>query len=69
MKGEFRSVFADGEGHTALEWTTTGTANCTSVEYGGVSVLEIEGDKVRRFIAYFDPRELSEGVVDRPPRD
>lgn len=64
MKSEFRSVFADGEGHAALEWTTEATANDHTVQYSGVSILEIEGDKVKRFMAYFDPRALTEQVVE-----
>ena len=63
MKSEFRNVFADDAGHAALEWTTTGTAEGKSVEYGGVSILEIQDGKVKRFMAYFDPRELSEQVI------
>lgn len=62
-KSEFRSVFAGDAGHAALEWTTSGAAEAKSVEYGGVSILKIEGGKVRRFMAYFDPRELSEQIV------
>jgi hypothetical protein len=30
----------------------------------GVSILEIEGGKVRRFMAYFDTRDLASQVVD-----
>jgi len=63
MKSEFRNVFAT-EDRAALEWTTTGTSDGDSVEYAGVSILEIEGDKVKRFMAYFDPRSLTEQVVD-----
>jgi steroid delta-isomerase-like uncharacterized protein len=63
MKSEFRNVFAT-DGRAALEWTTTGTSNGHSVEYGGVSILEIEGDKVKRFMAYFDPRSLTQQVLD-----
>lgn len=63
MKSEFRSVFADGSGHAALEWNTRGSANGRDIEYGGVSILEIEAGKVKRFMAYFDPRELTEQVV------
>jgi ketosteroid isomerase-like protein len=64
MKSEFRNVFADGAGHAALEWTTEGTEDGDIVSYGGVSILEIEGDKVKRFMAYFDPRALTEQLVD-----
>jgi len=63
MKSEFRNVFATEEG-AALEWTTQGTSNGESVSYEGVSILEIEGDKVRRFTAYFDTRDLTPQVVD-----
>ena len=64
MKSEFRNVFADGSGHAALEWTTQGTEDGDTVSYDGVSILEIEGDKVKRFMAYFDSRALTEQVVD-----
>jgi ketosteroid isomerase-like protein len=64
MQSEFRNVFSDGDGHAALEWTTTGSSNGGSVSYEGVSILEIEGEKVKRFYAYFDPRSLTEQVID-----
>jgi hypothetical protein len=63
MKSEFRNVIA-AEDRAALEWTTTGTSNGDEVAYDGVSILEIEGDKVRRFMAYFDSRKLSPQVID-----
>ena len=63
MKSEFRNVIATEEG-AALECTTKGTPSGDSVSYDGVSVLEIEGDKVRRFMAYFDTRDLTRQVVD-----
>jgi limonene-1,2-epoxide hydrolase len=63
MKSTFRNVFAD-DGRAALEWTTTGDSNGDSVSYDGVSILEIEGDKVRRFMAYFDTRRLTHQLVD-----
>jgi hypothetical protein len=63
MKSAFRNVFAIEEG-AALEWTTEGTSNGNTVSYDGVSILEIDGGKVRRFIAYFDPRALTPQVVD-----
>jgi ketosteroid isomerase-like protein len=62
IKSTFRNVFATEEG-AALEWTTEGTSDGESVSYAGVSILEIEGDKVRRFIAYFDTRDLTPQVV------
>jgi hypothetical protein len=58
MKSTFRNVFATEE-RVALEWTTEGTSDGDSVSYAGVNILEKEGDKVRRFIAYFDTRNLT----------
>ena len=63
MKSTFRNVFATEEG-AALEWTTEGTSDGETVSYDGVSLLEIEGGKVRRFMAYFDTRDLTPQVVD-----
>ena len=63
MKSTFRNVFATEEG-AALEWITEGTSNGDTVSYDGVSVLEIEGGKVRRFMAYFDTRDLTSQLVD-----
>jgi ketosteroid isomerase-like protein len=64
MKSEFRNVFADDSGHAALEWTTKGAEDGDTISYDGVSILEIEGDKVKRFMAYFDSRTLTKQVVD-----
>jgi limonene-1,2-epoxide hydrolase len=63
MKSEFRNVFAD-DGRAALEWTTEGSNYGDTVSYDGVSILEIEGDRIRRFMAYFDTRRLTHQVMD-----
>src|SRR5918998_1888176 len=63
LKSEFRNVFAAEDG-AALEWTTEATSNGDAVSYDGVSILEIEGGKVIRFMAYFDTRALASQVVD-----
>ncbi|MGB3683202.1 MAG: nuclear transport factor 2 family protein [Rubrobacteraceae bacterium] len=63
MKSTFRNIFAE-DGRAALEWTTEGTENGDTVSYEGVSILEIEGDKVKRFMAYFDPSYLNRQIVD-----
>ncbi len=63
MKSTFRNIFA-GDGRAALEWTTEATENGDSVSYEGVSILEIEGDEVKRFMAYFDPAHLNRQIVD-----
>lgn len=57
-KSEFRNVIASG-GSAALEWTTKGTSFTGSpLEYSGVTILEIDGDKVTRSSAYFNPASL-----------
>ena len=63
MKSTFRNIFAD-DGLAALEWTTEGTEEGDTVSYEGVSVLEIEGDEVKRFMAYFDPSYLNRQIGD-----
>src|ERR687893_1830157 len=63
MKSTFRNVFATEDG-AALEWTTEGTSNGDTVFYDGVSILEIKGGKVCRFMAYFDTCDLTPQVVD-----
>lgn len=64
MRSEFRNIFADEAGLAALEWTTEGISHGDTVSYDSVSILEIEGDKISRFGAYFDPRRLTEQIVD-----
>src|ERR687894_2006931 len=61
MRSTFRNVFATEEG-AALEWMTEGHSNGDTVSYDGVSILEVEGGKVRRFMAYFDTRDLTQHV-------
>ena len=62
LRSEFRAVIAAG-GRAALEWRTTGTsAGGRPIDYEGVSILDWEGDKIRRFRAYFDPSELGHQV-------
>lgn len=60
----FRNIITTDE-RAALEWTTAGTAaNGEPVNYEGVSILEIEGDRVSRFQAYFDAGKLGAQVVE-----
>ena len=64
VRSTFRNVIAT-DGRAALEWTTAGTAaNGEPINYEGVSILEIEGDKVTRFQAYFDAGKLGEQVTN-----
>lgn len=64
--GEVRSTFRNRiitDTRAALEWTTEGTtANGASFNYEGVSILEIEGDKITRFRAYFDSETLGRQI-------
>jgi hypothetical protein len=70
VRSEFVNVVR-GSGRSALEWATHGTtASGHRVRYEGVSILEYEGDKIRRFFAYFDPRALAPvmpGRSSEPP--
>ena len=60
IRSEFRHVLEDGEA-ALLEWSSTGTlASGTPLRYDGVTSLEWAGDRVRRFRAYFDPRDVKE---------
>jgi len=62
MKSEFRNIITTSE-RVALEWTTRGTSvEGNPVAYDGVSILEIAGDKITRFRAYFDPRSLGRQI-------
>lgn len=62
MKSEFRNVIATPE-RIALEWTTRGTSvDGKPIEYDGVSILEVEGETVTRFRAYFDPSDLGRQI-------
>ena len=59
----FRNVIA-GDGAAALEWTTKGTSfDGKPVQYDGVTILEVEGDKVKRSSAYFNPTALGEQIA------
>ena len=57
-KSEFRNIIV-GAQRAALEWTTTGTSLAgKSVQYSGVTLLEMDDQKVTRSCAYFDPGAL-----------
>lgn len=62
VKSEFNNKI-HGENSSALEWTTKGTnADGGEIEYEGVSILEVENDKITRFFAYFNPSKLGEQI-------
>lgn len=64
IKSEFRNkIHTDGT--SALEWTSTGTADTGHpFDYEGVSILEIDGDKITRFFAYFNPGKLGTQLTE-----
>ena len=65
VKSEFRNkTFSDQA--AALEWTTTGTnKNGQPVKYDGVSVLEVDGKRITRFFAYFNPSDLGHQITEQ----
>lgn len=69
--GEVHSEFRNhiyGENVTAHEWTTTGTANSDNkIEYSGVTILEITGDKITRSCAYFNSQDLGKQMESGAP--
>ena len=51
------------DGVSALEWTSKGTSkNGSEIDYDGVSILEMEEDKITRFFAYFNPAKLGQEI-------
>lgn len=73
VRSTFRNLIESGD-RVALEWESQGTAhNGAAVSYEGVSIIEWDGDRIRRFSAYFDPgllgREMAQGTAPRsePP--
>ena len=59
IRSEFRTVLED-DGSALLEWTSTGRLETgEAVRYDGVTAIEWTGDRLRRFRAYFDPRDLT----------
>lgn len=54
VRSEFTAVTV-GDGGAALEWASDGTLPTGApIRYRGVSVLEVDGDRVRRFRTYYD---------------
>ena len=59
ITSSFTNVVAGAGGTLMLEWTSEGRALTGGrVGYAGVSVVEMEGGRVRRFRTYFDTRDL-----------
>jgi ketosteroid isomerase-like protein len=65
VKSTFKNIFAAGN-RAALEWTTEGTtADGSPIRYEGVSILEVEGDSITRFCAYFDAGSLGRQILHK----
>ena len=65
VRSTFRNVFAAGN-RAALEWTTEGTTgDGTPVKYDGVSILETDGEQIKRFCAYFDAGALGRQLIGK----
>ncbi len=63
MESKFRNKLVTERG-AALEWVTEATGqDGRPVTYEGVSILEVEGERIRRFKAYFDPAKLGRQVA------
>jgi ketosteroid isomerase-like protein len=71
--GEIKSTFRNEiitENRAALEWTSEGSsADGNEFKYDGVSILEIDGEKITRFQAYFDPNNLGRQIVDEKSKE
>ena len=64
IHSEFRNVIVAAD-RAALEWASRGISpQGKSVEYAGVTVLEMEGEKITRSCAYFDPAGLGHQIAD-----
>ena len=59
IRSEFRHI-GEADGAAFLEWVSEGTsASGEQFRYGGVSVLENDGERISAFRTYFDPRQVS----------
>ena len=66
--GQVQSTFKNkiiSDKTAALEWTTEGTnQDGGEINYEGVSILEIEDGKIKRFFAYFNPSKLGSQIEE-----
>lgn len=60
IHSEFRAV-GEADDAALLEWESRGrTSDGGPIRYGGVSVIEFDGERIRRFRSYFDAHALGE---------
>lgn len=58
IESEFR-IQLDSDDAVALEWVSTGTLQGgEEVRYEGVTMVALDGDRIARTTAYFDPRAI-----------
>ena len=58
IESTFRGTFAGDDGF-ALEWVSEGTlSGGDEVRYEGVTIVHLDGDRIARSTAYFDPRAV-----------
>ena len=54
IRSTFTRIWSDDE-RAILEWTSSGTLpNGLPIEYNGVSLLDLDGDRIKGFRAYYD---------------
>lgn len=64
VSSTFKNEITDGN-VSALEWKTEfNRPNGGDFHYHGVSIIEFEGEKIKRFFAYFDPQILGEQLIE-----
>jgi hypothetical protein len=64
VKSTFKNIIIT-DGTAALEWTSEGTTSSgNKFNYEGVSVLEVENEKITRFFAYFNPAKLGHQIEE-----
>jgi steroid delta-isomerase-like uncharacterized protein len=60
VKSRFTRI-TEQDGSAVLEWITEGTLETgRPIQYRGVSVLQLDGDRISDFMAYFDSRPFTE---------
>jgi ketosteroid isomerase-like protein len=65
IRSTIRNIITDDDS-IALEWTARATDRCgKEFHYDGVSVLDVRGNEITRFRAYFDTKKLGERI---PPQ-
>jgi hypothetical protein len=60
VKSSFTRI-TEGNDRAVLEWTSAGTLETgRPIKYTGVTILQLDGDTITDFMAYFDTRPFTE---------